>query len=118
MDTTVFDIFKEIPYEFLTIQQGTVYGNRVTDTASHTGVFKLRSNQGNTSSTIQLQQSSATLHAHPEDYDGINHAEIIGNGVNVNGVDYSIVNVTEGMNYDNGKLEHLTFTLEKAEYVR
>lgn len=113
---TVFTSFKTIPYDFLEISRGTVYGNRIVASKDGlTGVFKLRSNSS-TSNNIELYNSSATLHTRPEDYKGILFADLVGQGVRVGGVTYSITNVTEGKNFNNGVTEHLTFTLERAEF--
>lgn len=111
---TVFTLFKEVPYKFLVISRGNVYGNMVTDSKSLTGVFKRR--QGMTSGVdMELRQSSATLHAHPEDF--ADYDKIIGNGVEVDGEYYQILGMTEGKNFDNGITEHLTFTLGAADFV-
>lgn len=113
---TVFTSFKIIPYDFLEISRGTVYGNKIVASKDGlTGVFKLRSNSSN-SNNIELYNSSATLHTRPEDYEGISFADLVGQGVRVEGVTYSITNVTEGKNFNNGVTEHLTFTLERAEF--
>lgn len=113
---TVFDIFVEKPYTFLEISKGEVYGNRVTKETEFMGVFKLRATSS-TSNNIEFRQSNATLHAHPEDYDGWDTADLVGQGIAYDGINYEITNVTGGMNFDTGVMEHLTFTLERASYV-
>lgn len=113
---TVFDIFIETPYTFLEVTRGNVYGNQITKETEFMGVFKLRSTSS-TSNNIELRQSNATLHAHPEDYDGWETANLVGQGIAYNGTSYEITNVTGGMNFDTGVMEHLTFTLERASYV-
>lgn len=110
---TVFDVFQEIPYTFLTIKRGTVKGNVIKGRSSFHGIFKLRDNQ-ETMSNIELFQSSATLHAHPEDYDT---TDLVGQGIEVNGITYEIERVTGGMNFADGRMEHLTFTLQRAEFI-
>lgn len=114
--TTVFTAFKEVPYTFLEITRGTVYGNRIKSETELMGVFKLRSSDGQMQN-IENWQSSATLHAHPEDYKAYSTADLVGQGVRVDGIDYQITSVTDGRNFSTGVTEHLTFTLERAELV-
>lgn len=111
---TVFDSFQEIQYEFLEIKRGAVKGNVITKSSSFYGIFKLRQNQEE-QGNIELYQSSATLHAHPDDYSDFDN--LVGQGIEVNGTTYEITNVTGGMNFDNGQMEHLTFTLQRAEFI-
>lgn len=113
---TVFDVFVEISYEFLTIKRGTVYGNRITAKRSLMGVFKLKSAMDKANG-MELLDSDATLHAHPEDFAGTNTNNLVGQGIRVNGQDYSIEGVSEGMNFDNGVLEHIYMRLQKASFV-
>lgn len=113
---TVFDVFVQVPYEFLTIKRGQVYGNRIVDSKSLMGVFKLKSGMDK-SNGMELLDSDATLHAHPEDFANINTNSLVGQGVRVNGQDYSIEGVSEGFNYDNGVLEHIYMRLQKAQFV-
>lgn len=110
---TVFDTFPEISYNFLTISRGSVKGNVITQASSFNGIFKLRESQ-ETNGNIELYQSSATLHVHPDDY---STTDLVGQGVEVDGITYEITNVTGGMNFANGQMEHLTFTLERAEFI-
>lgn len=111
---TVFDTFPSTPYEFLTIRRGAVKGNVIKQASSFLGIFKLRQNQEE-QGNIELYQSSATLHAHPEDYADFDN--LVGQGIRVNGTTYEITNVTGGMNFASGQMEHLTFTLQRAEFI-
>lgn len=113
--TTVFTAFREIPYKFLEITRGTVYGNQIKSETELMGVFKLRANQA-TNQNIEMFQSNATLHAHPEDFKAYSSADLVGQGVRVDEIDYEITNVTAGLNFDSGITEHLTFTLQRASY--
>lgn len=113
---TVFDVFKKVDYEYLEISRGGVYGNTITKATAFRGIFKVRN--GKTESPVndmEVRDSNATLHVHPEDFDDING--LVGNGIRYNGQTYEIVNVTGGMNFDTGAMEHLTLTLEVADYV-
>ena len=111
---TVFDLFQEVDYDFLEVARGGITGNTVIKREGLRGVFKLRSGKDESPvSEMELRNSTATLHAHPEDYEDIDR--IIGNGVRVDGVDYEIVSMTGGMNFDNGIMEHLTFSLQRAD---
>ena len=111
---TVFDTFPEISYEFLEIKRGAVKGNVIKKASSFLGIFKLRQNQEE-QGNIELYNSSATLHAHPEDYS--DYDNLVGQGIRVNGTTYEISNVTGGMNFASGQMEHLTFTLQRAEFI-
>lgn len=110
---TVFDVFREIDYTFQEISRGQVVGNVVTKERQLRGIFKLRENQ-ETTNNMELFQSNATLHAHPEDFSDWNYADLVGQGVFVNDIPYEITNVTAGTNFDNGRVEHLTFTLQDS----
>ena len=110
---TVFDVFQESPFTYLKISRGEVFGNIITEETEHTGIFKQRENQ-ETMNNMELFQSSATLHVHPEDF--TDYGDIVGNGVRVDGVEYEITNMTRGTNFDNGQIEHLTFTLQRASF--
>lgn len=114
---TVFDVFAETPYDFLTVSRGQVYGNRVMATRTLKGVFKLKTGMTKTDG-MEIMTSDATLHAHPEDFSGMNPNELVGQGISVNGQDYSIEGISEGKNFDNGIIEHIYMRLQKAEFVR
>lgn len=113
---TVFDVFVETPYEYLTIRRGGVYGNVITSRRSLMGVFKLKSGM-NKSNGMENYDADATLHAHPEDFDSDDYMTLMGQGVEVNGVNYSIEGVSVGKNFDNGIIEHIYLTLQKANFV-
>ena len=110
---TVFDVFQEQPYAYLEISRGGVLGNTISKETNLNGIFKQRDNQ-ETIQNIETNISSATLHAHPEDFSDF--SVLVGNGVRVNGVDYEILSMTVGRNFDTGVVEHLTFTLQRASY--
>lgn len=113
---TVFDMFVEVPFEYLTISRGEVYGNRIISQKTLRGIVKIKEgmvSQGNQ----ETRKSSNTVHVHPEDFVDLTCERIIGNGIRYNNADYSIVGVTEGRNFDTNEIEHLTLTLERAEYV-
>ena len=113
---TVFDMFVEVPFEYLTISRGEVYGNRIIGQKTLRGIVKIKEgmiSQGNQ----ETRKSNNTVHVHPEDFVGLTCEQIIGNGIRYNNADYSIIGVTEGRNFDTNEIEHLTLTLERAEYV-
>lgn len=110
---TVFDVFQETPYTYLEISRGEILGNVIDKETDFMGIFKQRENQ-ETMNNMELFQSSATLHVHPEDYS--DYGTIVGNGIRVDGVEYEITNMTRGTNFDNGQVEHLTFTLQRASF--
>ena len=118
---TVFDLFTSDNYEYLQVERGMVEGNRITKTIPHEGVFKLRSGMtqsargSSMSADREVEQSDATLHVHPEDYDGISPDELVGNGIRYNGVNYRIAGVTEGKDFDTGEVEFYRLTLEKEQ---
>lgn len=114
--TTVFDMFSEVPFEYLIISRGEVYGNRIISRRTLRGIVKVKEgmiSQGNQ----ETRKSNNTIHAHPEDFAGLTCEQIIGNGIRYNNADYSIIGVTEGRNFNTNEIEHLILTLERAEYV-
>lgn len=112
---TVFSVFKQTPYTFLKVTRGNVYGNQISEETELLGIFKNRAgNQEGT--TTELTTSSATLHAHPEDFAG-DPSELIGQGIRHNGINYQIANVTAGTNFETGIVEHLTLTLQREDYA-
>lgn len=110
---TVFDVFQETPYTYLEISRGEILGNVIEKETDFMGIFKQRESQ-ETMNNIELFQSSATLHVHPDDYSDL--GSIVGNGIRVDSVEYEITNMTRGTNFDNGQVEHLTFTLQRASF--
>lgn len=117
---SVFDLFEEVPYQFLEIARGTVYGNRITDVHDAYGVFKRR-NEKVQANNQELRQSASTLHIH-SDEPFITQITVegkilfVGHGIRIDGVDYEIIGDTGGKNFDTGKLEHYTLTLQNADY--
>ena len=112
---TVFDLFQEIDYDFLEVARGGIAGNTVVKHEGLRGVFKLRAGTSDSPvSDMEIRNSTASLHAHPEDFENLDN--LVGNGVRVNGVDYEITSMTGGMNFDTGIMEHLTFNLQRADY--
>lgn len=117
---TVFDLFDSVPYQFLKIERGTVRGNRITEAYDAEGIFKRRNDMIQVNNQ-ELRQAAATLHIHPDEpfiADITVNGKIlfVGNGIRINGVDYSIEGDTGGENYDEGELEHYTLTLQNADY--
>lgn len=111
---TVFDVFRETDYTYLKIKRGQIHGNVIVEEVPLKGIFKRRENQ-ESFNNIELYQSNATIHAHPEDFN--NFEELIGNGVRVCGQTYEITNFTVGTNFDTGETEHITLTLQRASFT-
>jgi hypothetical protein len=111
---TVFDLFEEVPYTFLEVSRGGVYGNRIVNTTGASGVFKLRNETVQTNNQ-ELAQSAATLHIHPNE--AFAAVDMVGQGVRVDGIDYEIVGQTGGRNFDTGELEHYTLTLQRTDFA-
>lgn len=110
---TVFDVFEQQPYTFLTVSRGGVYGNSITSETEAWGVFKLRNEQVMVNNQ-ELRQSAATLHIHPDET--FANSNLVGQGITVEGQDYEIIGQTGGRNYDTGVLEHYRLTLQNADY--
>lgn len=110
---TVFEQFTSDNYDFQTVERGTVEGNKITNTVTHQGVFKLRS--GMVQGEREVELSDATLHVHPEDYEGMTADDLVGNGIRYKGVNYRIAGVTEGKDFDTGEVEFYRLTLNKEE---
>lgn len=114
---TVFDVFTATPYELLAVERGGVYGNRITsETTGLTGVFKLKTGM-NKSNSMENYDADATLHMRPEDAPNGDYMVLMGQGIRVNGITYSIEGVSVGKNFDNGTVEHIYLTLQKANFV-
>lgn len=90
-------------------------GNTITEEAELNGVFKLRTGE-ETSNNMELRNSTATLHVHPEDFEEP-YTYLVGQGVRKDCVDYEITSVTGGLNFVTGIIEHLTLTLNIADYA-
>lgn len=107
----VFSLFKTTPYTFLVLGQGGIRGNKVLSSHDAIGIFKLR--RGLTQGRdVQNATSTATLHIKPSESFLVGLNDLVGNGVTVNNQSYRIVGVTNGMNFDNNVLEHITLTLQ------
>jgi len=113
---TVFDVFKTVPYDYLTISQSQILGDMISGRKTLTGVFKERSGMSQ-SGNIEIEDSAATLHVRPEDFEIQNCQELVGNGVEVNGRTYTIKGATAGTNFDNGMVEYYTLTLKPAVFT-
>jgi hypothetical protein len=117
MDDTVFDVFQTTPYTFLQVKRGTVVGDVVESAWEATGVFKLRTGfvKGD---TPENPISTATLHVRPsEDFLEPNNGNLIGHGVQHDGQVYEVIGQTNGVNYHSGVTEHITLTLQIAEFI-
>lgn len=113
---TVFDLFKEVEFDYLTISRGEVYGNRITADNKLMGVVKIREGM-TTQNNQETRETNSMVHVHPEDFTGLACEDIVGNGIRYNDTDYSIIGVTEGRNFDTNEVEHLTLTLERANFT-
>jgi len=112
----VFALFVSQPYTFLTISRGTVEGDVITAQTEATGVFKLRTGftKGDTAET---STSDASLHVRPsESFISANNGNLVGHGIVAEGKSYEVVGQTGGKNFDTGVLEHITLTLQLAEF--
>lgn len=114
---TVFDVFSEVPYKFLTINQSAVRGDTVAEERELLGIFKDKHGSVQ-NGNMESIDSTSTLHVHPSDFPGYTCDGFIGQGVEINGVDYRIKGATAGMNFDNGIIEHFRLTLEQGKFVR
>lgn len=110
---TVFDLFEEVPYNYLEISRGGVYGNRILSSTPAMGVFKLRNEQVMVNNQ-ELRQSAATLHIRPSE--AFANDNMVGQGISQGGIDYVIIGQTGGFNFDTGELEHYRLTLQNADY--
>lgn len=115
MDIDVFTAFPErlTAYQFLEVSRGGVYGNVITATHNATGIFKLRNEQVMVNNQ-ELKQSAATLHIRPDE--PFANADMVGQGIRVEGQDYEIIGQTGGDNYASGEREHYRLTLQNSDY--
>lgn len=115
---TVFDVFTSIPYTYLEIEQSHIHGDVIkSERDGLMGVFKDKSGQVQ-NGNMESIESSSTLHIKPADFPEITGcASLIGQGVRINGQEYSISGATAGTNFDNGTIEHYRLTLDKTEFI-
>lgn len=111
---TVFDVFTETPYDYLVVSRGGVYGNRILDRISASGVLKLRSDMV-MQDNREVKQSASTLHIRPSE--SFANDNMVGQGISAAGQDFEIIGLTAGRNYDTGELEHYTLTLQNSDYA-
>lgn len=107
---TVFDVFKSVSYDYLTVERSNIRGNVIVGSTTHTGVFKEKGGMIQ-SGDMELAEASPTLHVRPSDFDVASCQEFVGNAVRVNGQTYNIEGATTGTNFDTGVIEHYTLTL-------
>lgn len=109
---TVFDLFSETSYQVLKIHRSTTFGNKIVEVlGGRSGVFKKKSGVKRGLGGESWGERSV-LFVRPEDF----YFDPIGNGVRIGGLDYQIVAMSEGANYDTGEVEHLKLALERAEF--
>lgn len=114
---TVFSVFKSVPYTYLEISRGTVYGNRITSQRELMGVFKERDAM-KLAGNVENYQSDARLHVKPRDFKVNSCKELVGNGILVNGQFYSIRNASAGTDFDTGIIAHYRLDLELSDFVK
>lgn len=108
---TVFDVFREVEMTYVDLARARAYGDLTRSSKQIRGIFKYRGGFNSTNG-LEASESSATVHVHPNDFETIE--ELIGNGIVYDGIDYQIIGVTEGRNFDNNTVEHYTLTLKRA----
>ena len=107
----VFSNFPTVPYTFLALGQGGIYGNKQLASYEAEGVFKLR--RGVSKTNIgENPISTSTLHIKPSEAFLDIYKPLEGNGIIVNSNEYRIVGVTKGMNFNTNVLEHITLVLQ------
>lgn len=117
----IFTLFANTPYTFLVIDQ-TVAGNTVSATFEAEGIFKLRAGMVQVDNVEQVA-GDATLHIKPDEtYLALLDDDLMGHGVSIgkhSTVDqqYRIIGVTEGFDYDKGKLEFYRLVLKREDIV-
>lgn len=117
MDSTVFDVFVSVPYTFLIVNRGGVYGNVITSEIAATGVFKLRDGMIMLNNQ-ESRQSDATLHVRPsESFIATVGGDMVGHGIRKDGQDYEVLAQTGGDNFDTGVREHYRLTLQRTDYA-
>jgi hypothetical protein len=108
-----FTLFASATYTFLEISQ-QAEGNTIADEYEAEGIFKLRDGLGQTDAMENYSNGDATLHIKPDE-DFLVIGELTGHGVRVDGIEYRIKIVTEGRDYDNGRLMFYRLTLKRED---
>lgn len=110
---TVFDLFGSVSYKYLRIGNSTLSGAKILSATEHQGIFKLR--DGMVQGERELLTSTATLHVHPEDFEGAD--ALVGDGILYEGKFYEIVGATAGTNFNTHEVEFYRLTLQVKKYT-
>ena len=115
----VFEAFPDnlVPYRFLKLSRGEVYGNRIVKSRDLIGLFKSRAGIVSVGDR-ETRESSSTMHVKPEDFEITGALEdfFVGNGIEYLGSQFEIIGATEGKNHE-GVVEHFRLTLERTKNV-
>lgn len=88
-------------------------GNTIVTSISATGVFKTRLGMVQ-ADNLETLESDATLHIRPdESFVATVDQNMVGHGIDFEGITYRITGQTNGVNYDTNALEHYRVTLKK-----
>lgn len=113
----VFDAFEEIPYTYLEIKRGNVYGNTITATHDSVGIADIDGGMV-TNNNQETHQSDSLLYIYPNEiFMPSNPKKLKGNGIRIDGNDYEIIGFGIGRNQDEGVIEHYELTLQSADFA-
>lgn len=112
--TTIFTLFRETDYTYCQLSRGNVFGNLIKSSKQLKGIFKNRKGYTRNANIENYGSVMPTMHAHIEDF--ATDDPIVGNGIIVNGVQYEIVDITYGKDFNTGITEFVKMTLKEANY--
>ncbi len=118
----VFALFTNTEYQFLTVSQ-TELGNEILTEYTGYGVFKQRDAMTQATNIEQYAGNDATLHIKPtEPFITALAGQLVGNGVRVSkndaeALEYRIVQVNEGFNFDTNELEFYKLLLKRESFA-
>ena len=120
----VFRQFTNVTYKFFVIAQG-VEGNTIAqrvvsqelenDEYTSTGVFKFRDGILEEDNIENFGKVNATLHIRPGEPFLTIVEDLVGHGIEYDGVHYRITTVKEGMDFDTGRLHFYKLDLKRED---
>jgi hypothetical protein len=108
----LFSEFRTTPYTFLRLDSKSA-GFVIEEEYEAVGIVKLRSAVSGTQDG-ETNTSTTTVHVKPsETFISDVSGELKGNGVRIEGVEYRIVDQSQGKDFDTGVVEFYKITLDK-----
>lgn len=112
----LYALFTKVPYTFSRLVYG-IGGDSVASEYESTGVFQERSGMSQFDN-IETPTSDAVLWIAPnEAFVELLNAQMVGNGVTVEGVNYRVVGQVTGKDHDLGIIDNYRLELKKENFA-